>query len=83
LVRLQLVLTIFDTAYLAEKRISFTDARGCNSDAVAEYVFTALFNISNEQKFTLIGSLSALLVSEISAADCPVSRGSRYESTSE
>jgi len=44
-----------DTAYLAEKRISFTDARGCNSDADAEYVFTALFNISNEQKFTLIG----------------------------
>src|ERR1035438_4194040 len=44
-----------DTAYLAEKGIYFTDARGCNSDAVAEYVFTALLNISNEQKFTLKG----------------------------
>jgi erythronate-4-phosphate dehydrogenase len=42
-----------DKAYLAEKGIRFTDARGCNSDAVAEYVFTALLNISNEQKFTL------------------------------
>jgi erythronate-4-phosphate dehydrogenase len=41
-----------DTAYLAEKRICFTDARGCNSDAVAEYVFTALLNISNEQNFS-------------------------------
>ena len=44
-----------DTAYLADKGISFTDARGCNSDAVAEYVFTVLLNISNEQKFTLKG----------------------------
>ena len=42
-----------DTTYLAEKGICFTDARGCNSDAVAEYVFTALLYISNEQKFTL------------------------------
>ena len=44
-----------DTKYLAEKGICFTDARGCNSDAVAEYVFTALLNISNEQNFTLKG----------------------------
>ena len=44
-----------DTEYLSEKGIFFTDARGCNSDAVAEYVFTALFNISNEQNFTLKG----------------------------
>jgi erythronate-4-phosphate dehydrogenase len=44
-----------DIPYLAEKGISFTDAKGCNSDAVAEYVFTALLNISNEQNFTLKG----------------------------
>jgi erythronate-4-phosphate dehydrogenase len=44
-----------DTAYLAAKEIRFTDARGCNSDAVAEYVFTALLNISNEQNFSLKG----------------------------
>ena len=44
-----------DTDYLSQKGIFFTDARGCNSDAVAEYVFTALLNISNEQNFTLKG----------------------------
>jgi erythronate-4-phosphate dehydrogenase len=44
-----------DAGYLAEKGIFFIDARGCNSDAVAEYVFTVLLNISNEQKFTLKG----------------------------
>jgi erythronate-4-phosphate dehydrogenase len=44
-----------DNEYLADNGICFTDARGCNSDAVAEYVFTALLNISNEQNFTLKG----------------------------
>lgn len=44
-----------DTEYLAEKGICFTDARGCNSDAVAEYVFTALLNISTEQNISLKG----------------------------
>jgi erythronate-4-phosphate dehydrogenase len=44
-----------DTEYLAAKNICFTDSRGCNSDAVAEYVFNALLNISNEQKFSLRG----------------------------
>ena len=44
-----------DTAYLSEKNIQFVDARGCNSDAVAEYVFTALLKISNEQNFELKG----------------------------
>lgn len=41
--------------YLANKGIRFTDAKGCNSDAVAEYVFTALLNISDEQNFSLRG----------------------------
>jgi erythronate-4-phosphate dehydrogenase len=44
-----------DIPYLAEKGIFFTDAKGCNSDAVAEYVFTALLNISHEQNFSLKG----------------------------
>src|ERR1035437_5505412 len=44
-----------DTTYLSEKNIRFVDARGCNSDAVAEYVFTALLKISNEQNFELKG----------------------------
>lgn len=46
-----------DTAYLAGKGIYFTDARGCNSDAVAEYVFTALLNISTEQNISLKGKI--------------------------
>lgn len=44
-----------DNKYLAGKNISFSDAKGCNSDAVAEYVFTALFNIAHEQRFQLKG----------------------------
>ncbi|MDR3667352.1 MAG: 4-phosphoerythronate dehydrogenase, partial [Ignavibacteriaceae bacterium] len=44
-----------DTNYLSEKEIFFSDARGCNSDAVAEYVFTALLNLSIEQNFELKG----------------------------
>jgi erythronate-4-phosphate dehydrogenase len=42
-----------DTTYLAAKGIYFTDAKGCNSDAVAEYVFTALFNIAKGLNFLL------------------------------
>ena len=44
-----------DIDYLNKKNICFTDAKGCNSDAVAEYVFTALFNIANEKGFQLKG----------------------------
>lgn len=32
-----------DEEYLTEKEIAFANAKGCNADAVAEYVFTALF----------------------------------------
>ena len=42
-----------DKNYLAANNIFFTDAAGCNSDAVKEYVFTALFQIAEEQKLTL------------------------------
>lgn len=42
-----------DKKYLSSKNIAFADAKGCNSDAVAEYVFNALFNIANEKKFLL------------------------------
>jgi erythronate-4-phosphate dehydrogenase len=44
-----------DIDYLKEKNISFSDARGCNSDAVAEYVFTALYNIAHEKGIPLKG----------------------------
>ncbi len=42
-----------DKNYLTLKNIFFTDAAGCNSDAVTEYVFTALFQIASEQNITL------------------------------
>jgi len=44
-----------DIDYLNKKNIAFSDAKGCNSDAVAEYVFTALFNIAHENGFHLKG----------------------------
>lgn len=34
-----------DKSYLTTNNIFFTDAAGCNSDAVAEYVFTAIFEL--------------------------------------
>lgn len=40
-----------DTRYLESAGISFSDAAGCNADAVAEYVFTALFEIAAENGF--------------------------------
>lgn len=42
-----------DLDYLAANNITFADAKGCNSDAVAEYVFNTLFRIANEQGFKL------------------------------
>jgi erythronate-4-phosphate dehydrogenase len=42
-----------DLDYLQRKNISFADAKGCNSDSVAEYVFTALLKIASEKKFAL------------------------------
>ncbi len=37
-----------DKEYLASRKIFLTDAAGCNSDAVVEYVFTALFHLADE-----------------------------------
>ena len=37
-----------DKNYLADNSIFFTDAIGCNSDAVTEYIFTALFHIASQ-----------------------------------
>jgi erythronate-4-phosphate dehydrogenase len=40
-----------DIEYLKTNNIAFTDAKGCNANAVAEYVFTAITEIINRQKF--------------------------------
>lgn len=42
-----------DLDYLKKSNIFFTDAKGCNADSVAEYVFTALLKIASDQKFSL------------------------------
>lgn len=44
-----------DTDYLKKNKIAFASAKGCNADAVAEYVFTALASLANEKGITLKG----------------------------
>ncbi len=42
-----------DLNYLKKNNISFADAKGCNADSVAEYVFTALFKIAADENIRL------------------------------
>lgn len=42
-----------DVDYLNRMNIKFADAAGCNSDAVAEYLFTALFRILVDKNISL------------------------------
>ncbi|MGE5430809.1 MAG: 4-phosphoerythronate dehydrogenase [Syntrophomonadaceae bacterium] len=44
-----------DEDYLREKEIAFSSAKGCNADAVAEYVFTAILTIAKEKGIVLKG----------------------------
>jgi erythronate-4-phosphate dehydrogenase len=44
-----------DKDYLHSQSITFTDAKGCNADAVTEYVFTALINTASKYGITLSG----------------------------
>lgn len=44
-----------DKDYLASNNIFFKDAAGCNSDAVTEYVFTALLHIAAKKGIELSG----------------------------
>jgi erythronate-4-phosphate dehydrogenase len=44
-----------DLNYLKRKNIGFADAKGCNADSVAEYVFTALLKVASEEKLSLRG----------------------------
>jgi erythronate-4-phosphate dehydrogenase len=44
-----------DKKYLDEQSITFTDAKGCNADAVTEYVFTALINTAVKYDLSLTG----------------------------
>lgn len=42
-----------DLGYLQKRNIKFADAKGCNADSVAEYVFTALLKVASENKISL------------------------------
>ena len=42
-----------DLDYLKNQNITFVDAKGCNADSVAEYVFTALLKIASEKNIAL------------------------------
>ncbi|MDP4174028.1 MAG: 4-phosphoerythronate dehydrogenase [Bacteroidota bacterium] len=42
-----------DKGYLRENGIAFSSAKGCNADAVAEYVYSAMFHIMGKKGLTL------------------------------
>jgi erythronate-4-phosphate dehydrogenase len=44
-----------DLEYLKSHEIAFADAKGCNADAVAEYIFTALLKLTNRENYSLMG----------------------------
>jgi erythronate-4-phosphate dehydrogenase len=46
-----------DAEYLESRGIKFADAKGCNADAVTEYVFAALFNILSAKKIEISNKL--------------------------
>ncbi len=45
-----------DLEYLKNKHIHFADAKGCNAQAVVEYVFTALYRTAAEKRISLRSS---------------------------
>lgn len=44
-----------------ERKIKFVNAKGCNSNAVAEYIITAILNISNKHKISLTGKTIGII----------------------
>jgi len=44
-----------DLNYLHENKIDFSSAQGCNANAVAEYIISAISNLSNDYNFELSG----------------------------
>lgn len=44
-----------DLNYLSKNGIAFADAKGCNADSVAEYVFTALLKVASQENISLEG----------------------------
>ncbi len=50
-----------DEIYLRENNIAFASAQGCNANAVAEYVISAIANLSNDFNFKLPGKTLGII----------------------
>ena len=50
-----------DEGYLRENNIAFASAQGCNANAVAEYVISAIANLSNDFNFELSGKTLGII----------------------
>ena len=50
-----------DEGYLHENNIAFASAQGCNANAVAEYVISAIANLSNDFNFELSGKTLGII----------------------
>lgn len=44
-----------DLNYLRNKKINFSGAKGCNADAVAEYIFTSILTLTYKNNITIKG----------------------------
>jgi erythronate-4-phosphate dehydrogenase len=44
-----------DTQFCEKKRITWTNAPGCNSSSVQQYICAALLKLANEHRFSLSG----------------------------
>ncbi len=50
-----------DLNYLRNKKIHFADAKGCNADAVAEYIFTAILLLAIKNNITIKGKTIGII----------------------
>ena len=50
-----------DQSYLEDNGIAFSSAQGCNANAVAEYVISAIANLSNDLNFKLFGKTLGII----------------------
>ncbi|MBT7149266.1 MAG: 4-phosphoerythronate dehydrogenase, partial [Thiotrichales bacterium] len=50
-----------DQIYLNDNNIAFSSAQGCNANAVAEYVISAISNLANDFDFKLLGKTLGII----------------------